>query len=133
LSVLCLGTGNSSASDDPKIEAARAAAIEKVTRFFESIPKGGRKDGLMKCYRKGLTSEIILEITMPSGKEKEWHFNRERLFRLLGTYFIVQEIRDLSKHQATLTCIELDQAGKERARETVRFSEIIPFFNGHNF
>ena len=131
--MLCLGIGDCSASDDPKIVAARAAAIEKVTRFFESIPKGDRKDGLMKCYRNGLTSEIILEITMPSRKEKEWHFNRERLIRLLGTYFIVQEIRDLSKHQARLTCIELNQGGKEQARETVRFDEIIPFLNGHNF
>lgn len=87
----------------------------------------------MKCYRKGLTSEIILEITMPAGKEKEWHFDRERLLRLLGTYFIVQEIRDLTNLQASLTCIELDQAGKEQSRVTVRFGEIIPFFNGHNF
>jgi len=117
---------------DPKAEAERTAAIEKVTRFFESIPKGPPNEGKIKCYRNGLTSEIILELTSPAVGDRR-PITREGVISMLGTYFIVQEIRDLTKHQVSLTCFELDSGGKELGRVTVRFEEILPFFNGHDF
>lgn len=117
---------------DSKIEAEKAAAIAKVLKFFNSIPQEKPEDGAMKCYREGNSSKILVVIRMPTRDENK-RLSREALIELLGTYFIVQEIRDLSKHKVTLTWIEQNMAGEERERLTVAFSEILPHYNGHDF
>lgn len=110
----------------------KTAAIAKVLKFFNSISEGKPEEGSLKCYREGTSAKIFVEVRRPQDGKSELP-SREALIELLGTYFIVQEIRDLSKHQATFTWIEQDMAGKELGSVTVAFSEILPFYNGHDF
>lgn len=117
---------------DPKVEAEKTAAMTKVTMFFNSIPQDKPENGTLKCYREGTSSKIFVECRVPTRKDEK-RVSRDTLIDLLGTYFIVQEIRDLSKHQVTLTWIQQDMTGEERERITVAFHEIIPHLGGHDF
>jgi hypothetical protein len=117
---------------DPKVEAEKTAAIAKVIKFFSSIPQEKPEDGGVKCYREGTTSKIFVVFRIPTRNDNK-RLSREALIELLGTYFIVQEIRDLSKHHVTLTWIEQNMGGQEQERLTVAFSEILPHYNAHDF
>lgn len=117
---------------DPKVEAEKTAAMANVTKFFNSIPQDQPENGTLKCYRKGTSSKIIVECRAPTRDDGS-RISRDGLIKLLGTYFIVQEIRDLSQHQVTLTWIKQDMTGEERERITVAFGEIIPHLQGHDF